>query len=147
MVPITTKQFKKKLYDSPGAGMVNNIAKDELDEQATQTQYEFLDSNDRKSVLRECPAHVLYLWHLTHQYGILTEVRQQLHGDFVVDGTSAPSVDSLGRKRKHTPSSTEPSISESSRITKNMEQIADSINGLVSVARQSQQTQQINILH
>ena len=28
-----------------------------------------------------------------------------------------------------------------------MEQIADSINGLVSVARQSQQTQQINILH
>ena len=28
-----------------------------------------------------------------------------------------------------------------------MEQIADSINGLVYVARQSQQTQQINILH
>ena len=28
-----------------------------------------------------------------------------------------------------------------------MEQIADSINSLVSVARQSQQTQQINILH
>ena len=44
-------------------------------------------------------------------------------------------------------SSTDPFISESSRITKNMEQIADSINGLVGVARQSQQTQQINILH
>ena len=28
-----------------------------------------------------------------------------------------------------------------------MEPIADSINGLVSVVRQSQQTQQINILH
>ena len=28
-----------------------------------------------------------------------------------------------------------------------MEQIADSINGLVCVSRQSQQTQQINILH
>ena len=49
-------------------------------------------------------------------------------------------------ERKHTLSSTDPSSSESSRITKNMEQIADSINGLVGVARQSQQTQQINIL-
>ena len=42
-----------------GAGMVNNIAEDELDEQAMQTQYEFLDSNDQKSFLRECPVHVL----------------------------------------------------------------------------------------
>ena len=32
-------------------------------------------------------------------------------------------------------------------MNKNIEQIADSINGLVSVARQSQQTQQITILH
>ena len=29
-----------------GAGMVNNIAEDELDKQAMQTQYEFLDGND-----------------------------------------------------------------------------------------------------
>ena len=29
-----------------GAGMVNNIAEDELDKQAMQTQYEFLDSDD-----------------------------------------------------------------------------------------------------
>ena len=162
VVPITTKQFKKKLNDNhykmvkviadwersgTGAVMVNNIAEDELDKQAMQTQYEFLDGDDRKSFLRECPAHVLYLWHLTHQYGILAKVRQQLHGDFVIDRTNASTVDTLGRKRKHAPSSTDPSISESSRITKNMEQIADSINGLVSVARQSQQTQQINILH
>ena len=132
---------------SAGAGMVNNIAEDELDKQAMQTQHEFLDSDDRKSFLRECLAHVLYLWHLTHQYGILTKVRQQLHGDFVIDGTNAPSVDTLGRKRKHTLSSTDPSISDSRRIMKNMEQIADSINSLVGVARQSQQTQQINILH
>ena len=97
VVPITTKQFKKKLNDnhykmvkvianwersSAGAGMVNNIAEDELDEQATQTQYEFLNGDDQKSFLRECPAHVLYLWYLTHQYGILAKVRQQLHGDF-----------------------------------------------------------------
>ena len=132
---------------SNGAGMANNIAEDELDKQAMQTQYEFLDSDDQKSFLRECPAHVLYLWHLTHQYGILTKVRQHLHGDFVIDGTNAHSMDTLGRKRKYTLSSTDPSISESSRITKNMEQIADSINSLVSVARHSQQTQQINILH
>ena len=101
-----------------GAGMVNNIAEDELDEQAMQTQYEFLDGDDQKSFLRECPANVLYLWHLTHQYGILAKVRQQLHGDFVIDGTNAPTVDTLGRKRKHTLSSTDPSISESSRIMK-----------------------------
>ena len=88
----------------------------------------------------------MYLWHTSHQYGILTKVRQQLNGDFVVDGKSAPSVDtSLARKRKHTPSTA--SVSEGDGLNKNMEQIADSINGLVYVARQSQQTQQINILH
>ena len=105
---------------SAGAGMVNNIAEDELDEEATQTQYEFLNTNDQKAFLREHPAHVIYPWHLTHQYGILDKVRQQLHCDFVVDRTNVPSVDTLGRKRKHTPSSTDISISESSRITKNM---------------------------
>ena len=98
--------------------MVNNIAEDELDEEAMQTKYEFLDGDDRKSFVRESPAHVLYLWHLTHQYGILTKVRQQLHGNFVIDGTNALSVDPLGRNRKHKLSSTDPSISESSRITK-----------------------------
>ena len=38
-------------------------------------------------------------------------------------------------------------MSESGNITKNMEQIANSINGLVGVARQSQEMQQINMLH
>ena len=44
-----------------GAGMVNNIAEDELDEEAMHTQYEFLNKDDRKSFLRDCLAHVLYL--------------------------------------------------------------------------------------
>ena len=88
----------------------------------------------------------MYLWHRSHQYRILTKVRQPLNGDFVVDGKSAPSVDtSSACKQKHTPSSA--SVSESDGSNKNMEQIVDSINGLVCVARQSQQTQQINILH
>ena len=61
IVPITAEQFKKKINDNrykmvkvianwersgAGAGMVNNIAEDELDKQAMQTQYEILDSND-----------------------------------------------------------------------------------------------------
>ena len=88
----------------------------------------------------------MYLWHISHQYGILTKVRQQLNGDFIVDGKSAPSIDtSSACKQKHTPSST--LVGESDGLNKNMEQIADSINGLVCVARQSQQTQQIILLH
>ena len=61
IVPITAEQFKKNHNDnhykmvkviadweisSTRAGMVNNIAEDELDEQAMQTQYEVLDSDD-----------------------------------------------------------------------------------------------------
>ena len=57
IVPITAKQFKKKLNDNhykmvkvianwersgAGAGVVNNIDEDELDKEATQTQYDFL---------------------------------------------------------------------------------------------------------
>ena len=147
-----------------GAGMINNVIEgddEEKDDDATETQcdtqrqrqtqnktqqYEFIDRDDRKSFLRERLPHILYLWHISHQYGILTKVRQQLNGDFIVDGKSAPSVDtSSAHKRKHTPSSA--SVSESDGLNKNMEQIADSINGLVCVARQSQQTQQTNILH
>ena len=146
-----------------GAGMINNVIEgddEEKDDDATETQcdtqqqhqaqnetqqYEFIDGDDRKSFLRERLPHILYLWHISHQYGIQTKVRQQLTGDFIVDGKSAPSIDtSSARKRKHTPSSA--LVSESDGLNKNMEQIADSINSLVSVARQSQQTQQINIL-
>ena len=177
VAPITADQFKKKLNNNrckmvkviadwersgAGAGMINNVIEgddEEKDDDATETQcntqqqhqtqnetqqYEFIDGDDRKSFLRERPPHILYLWHISHQYGILTKVRQQLNGD--VDEKSAPSVDtSLAHKRKHTPSSA--SVSESDGLNKNMEQIVDSINGLVCVARQSQQSQQINILH
>ena len=135
-----------------GAGMVNNtIDCEDQDEDATvpqreTQQYEFLDGDDQKSFLRERPPHILYLWHLCHMYGIFTKVRQQLQGDCVVDGTNAPSIDtSTCRKRKHTPSLT--SVSDHNGLTKNMEQIAESINGLVGVAKQSHQTQQMNILH
>ena len=142
-----------------GVGMINKVIEgdddEEKDDDATETQcdtqrqrrtqngtqqYEFIDGDDRKSFLRERPAHILYLWHISHQYGILTKVRLQLTGDFIVDGKTAPSVDtSSARKRKHTPSSA--SVSKSDGLNKNIEQIVDSINGLVSVARQSQQTQ------
>ena len=72
------------------------------------------------------------------------KVRQQ--GDCLVDGTNAPSINmSSCPKRKHTPSLT--SLSDHNGPTKDMEQIAESINGLVGVAKQSHQTQQMNILH
>ena len=94
-----------------GVGMINNVIEgddEEKDDDATETkcdtqrqrrtqnetqQYEFIDGDDRKSFLRERLPHILYLWHISHQYGILTKVRQQLNGDFIVDGKSAPSID------------------------------------------------------
>ena len=165
VAPITADQFKKKLNDNrykmvklisdwersgAGAGMVNDmIDEDDNSHRTTQQyEYEFLDGDDRKSFLRERPAHVLYLWHLAHKYGILRTVRQQLEGGSSVDGSNVPKVDTTrNKKRKHSPESCECSLSESVNITKNMEQIANSINGLVGVARQSQETQQINMLH
>ena len=114
-----------------GAGMVNNIVDDS---DAEPTEYKFLDGNDRKSFLRECPPHILYLWHLSHKYGILKTVQQQLDGHAVVDGTSAPNVDVSTKKRKYSPNSSDPSYSESGKFTENMEHLADSISGLVSVA-------------
>ena len=165
VAPITADQFKKKLNDNrykmvklisdwersgAGAGMVNDmIDEDDNSHRTTQQyEYEFLDGDDRKSFLCERPAHVLYLWHLAHKYGILRTVRQQLEGGSSVDGSNVPKVDTTrNKKRKHSPESRECSLSESVNITKNMEQIANSINGLVGVARQSQEMQQINMLH
>ena len=50
-----------------GHGMLNNLD-DENNEKRTQEQvYEFVDGDDRKSFLHECPAHVLYLWHLAYK--------------------------------------------------------------------------------
>ena len=100
-----------------GAGMINNVIEgddEEKDDDATETQrntqqqhrpqnetqqYEFIDGDDRKSFLRERLPHILYLWHISHQYGILTKVRQQLTGGFIVDGKSAPSIDTSSARK------------------------------------------------
>ena len=78
-----------------GAGMANNIVDDTDTE---PTKYKFLDGNDRKSFLREHSPHILYLWHLSHKYGILKTVQQQLDGHAVVDGTSATMLMALPKK-------------------------------------------------
>ena len=84
-------------HSGAGAGMVNNIVDDS---DAEPTEYEFLDGDDCKSFLRERPPHILYPWHLSHKYGILKTVRQQLDDHAVVDGTSAPNVDVATEKTK-----------------------------------------------
>ena len=76
-----------------GRGMLNDLD-DENNEKRTQEQvYEFVDGDDRKSFLRERPAHVLYLWHLAYKYDILHTVRQQLWSGSSIDGDAGPSVD------------------------------------------------------
>ena len=122
--------------------MVDNQVHDNHDnDNGEPMEYEFIDGDDRKSFLREHPPHILYLWHLMHKYGILRKVRQQPVGYSSVDGPHAPDIDTNSKKRKQSPGSIDQSISNSGRITKNMEQIADSINGLVDVARQSHEKQ------
>ena len=49
-------------------------------------------------------------------------------------------------KRKHSPESNDPSLITNG-LSNNIQQIAESINGLVGVARLSHETQQINMLH
>ena len=130
-----------------GAGMVDNQVDDnDDDDNGEPMEYEFIDGDDRKSFLRERPSHILYLWHLTHKYGILQKVRQQVVGCSSVDGPHAPDVDTTSKKRKQSPGSIDQSISDCGRIMKNMEQIADLINGVVDVVRQSHEPQQINML-
>ena len=111
--------------------MVNNIVDDS---DAELTEHESMDGNDHKSFLRERPPHILYLWHLFHKYGILKTVRQQLDGHAVADGTSVPNVDVATKKWKHSPNSIDPYYSESRKFMENMEHLADSISGLVSIA-------------
>ena len=112
----------------------------------TEAEVEAEVDTDKEPTEEERPPHILYLWHLCHMYGILMKVWQQLQGDCVVDGMNAPSIDTSScRKRKHTPSLT--SVRDYDGLTKNMEQIVESINGLVGVTKQSHQTQQMNILH
>ena len=73
---------------------------DDDDDEGEPMEYEFIDGDDQKSFLRECPPHILYLWYLMHKYGILQKVRQQLVGCSSVDEPHAPDVDTTSKKRK-----------------------------------------------
>ena len=162
VAPISPEQFQKKLSDNrykmvkviadwersgSGRGMINNLVDDGDETEANMTEarvYEFIDGDDRKSFLRERPPHVLYLWHIAYTYDILHTVRQQLRNECISEGSHAPSVSSI--KRKKSPESNDPSVT-TTNLSDNIQQIADSINGLVGVAKQSQTNQQIDFLH
>ena len=162
VAPLTPKEFQKKLNDNrykmvkvisdwersgSGRGMLNNLDDHNDEKQSKQQVYEFVDGDDRKSFVRERPAHVLYLWHLAYKYDILHTVRQQLRSWSSIDGDAGPSVDTAhSMKRKHSPGSNDPSLITNG-LSDNIQQIADSINGLVGVARLSHETQQMNMLH
>ena len=162
VAPLTPKEFQKKLNDNrykmvkvisdwersgSGRGMLNNLDDHNDEKQSKQQVYEFVDGDDRKSFIRERPAHVLYLWHLAYKYDILHTVRQQLRSWSSIDGDAGPSVDTAhSMKRKHSPGSNDPSLITNG-LSDNIQQIADSINGLVGVARLSHETQQMNMLH
>ena len=60
---------------------------------STSSENDTLQAAHRKSFLCECPAHVLYLWHLAYKYDILHTVRQQLRSGSSIDGDVGPSVD------------------------------------------------------
>ena len=172
VAPITAEQFKKKLTDNrykmvkviadwersgSGRGMVKNLqgltnnddedTSDDNDgrKQSEMEVYEFWDSDDRKSFLRERPSHVLYLWQLSYTYKILNTVRQQLCSDSTTDGSSAPDVRQV-RKRKTSPESNDLSIITNG-LSDNIQQIAASINRLVGIAKQSQHTQERQMLY
>ena len=90
IAPLTPQQFQKlndnryKMdkvisdWEQSGSGcrMLNNL--DDNDKQTQEQVYEFVDGDGRKSFLHECPAHVIYLWHLAYKYDILHTVRQQI---------------------------------------------------------------------
>ena len=130
-----------------GRGMSNNLVDNGDDTEGNTTEarvYEFIDGDDRKSFLREQPPHVLYLWHIAYTYDILHTIRQQLRNECISEGSHAPSVAST--KRKKSPESNDPSVL-TTYLLDNIQQIADSINGLVGVAKQSQTNQQVDFLH
>ena len=107
--------------------------------------YEFWDGDDRKSFLQEMPSHVLYLWQLSYTYKILSTVRQQLCSESTMDGSSVPDVRQV-RKCKSSPKLNDPSVITNG-LSDNIQQIAASINGLVGVAKQSQHTQERQMLY
>ena len=73
--------------------MLNNLDDDDNNKQTQEEVYEFVDGDDRKSFLCKCPAHVLYLRHLTYKYDILHTVRQQLQSESSINSDARPSVD------------------------------------------------------
>ena len=127
--------------------MTNNLVDDGDDNEGNTTEarvYEFIDGDNRKSFLRERPPHVPYLWHIAYTYDILHTVHQQLQNDCISEGSHAPSVASI--KRKKSPESNDPSVTMAI-LSDNIQQIADSINGLVGVVKQGQTNQQVDFLH
>ena len=172
VAPITAEQFKKKFTDNcykmvkvitdwersgSGRGMVKNLqsltnnddedTSDDNDgrKQSEMDVYEFWDGDDWKSFLCERPSHVLYLWQLSYTYKILSTVRQQLCSDSTMNGSSAPDVRQV-RKRKSSPKSNNPTIITNG-LSNNIQQIAASINGLVGIAKQTQHTQERQMLY
>ena len=134
-------------HSGSGHGIINNLVDNGDDNEGNTTEarvYEFINGDDRKSFLQERPPHVLYLWHIAYTYDILHTVRQQLRSDCISEGLHAPSVAST--KRKKSPESNDPSVT-TTNLSDNIQQIADSINGLVGVVKQSQTNQQVDFLH
>ena len=85
------------------------------------------------------------MWQLSYTYKILSTVRQQLCSDSTMDGSSAPDVRQV-RKWKSSPKSNNPSVITNG-LSDNIQQIATSINGLVGIAKQSQHTQERQMLY
>lgn len=152
----TGEQLKKKLTDArykmvkviadwersgSGRGMVMS-QEDEYDMDPECLVYAFVDGDDRKNFLREKPYHILYLWHVSYEYGILSTVRQQLSQDASLDGSNAPSVSS--RKRKSSPGDMD-SASERAVFSESVQQMSQSIDGLVSAATRSTETHSLDI--
>jgi hypothetical protein len=143
VTPVSGEQLKKKLSDARYK-MVKVIADWEQSGNGAgqcveeDNHYVFVDGDNRKSFLRERPPHVLYLWHISHTYGILQNVRQQLSSDSSCDGNNAPSVADSGTcKRGRSPNDD---------ISKDIRRMATSINGLVDAAKCSIEAQSLELL-
>ena len=130
----------KVINDWERSGAGHGMAVEELEGEGV---YKFIGGDDRKNFLKERPPHVLYLWHIAQTYGILNNVRQQLKVASSLDGNNAPSVSS-SHKRKDLSSN---SSQTGSMLGQDTRCIANSIDGLVRVAQQSNKTQAIDILY
>ena len=149
VTPVTPEQFQKKLTDArckmvkviadwekSGSGRGMLVGGEGGDDENEALVHEFIDGDDRKAFLRERPPHVLCLWHIARTYGILQTVRQQLVFDTTVDGNNAPSVAGSSRKRKQ----------DNDGFGHDVRRMTSSIDGLVSVARQSIEVHSLDVL-